>query len=88
MALEDKAALFAERLSSVPKAIENVIDVQMARLDGLLTRGAESGKRMTKFVDSVETAVTTTEAVLNKLDNGGPPLSDTAASLPQPSLKG
>jgi len=72
MALADKASLLAERIKSIPDTFGKVMDVQLARLDTIEQRGAEAAKRLTSVVDDVDSAVTSTENVINQITNGGP----------------
>lgn len=72
MALADKANLLAERVKSIPATFETAMDVQLSRLETLEQRGATAAKRFTSHVDDLDSAITTTENVVNQMSNGGP----------------
>jgi hypothetical protein len=80
MGLASKMALLADRVKSVPAALEAKADALLPRLDALEARGAPAFDDLTAVILDAEKGVAAAEAAMRLLTNGGPPLSDSGDS--------
>jgi hypothetical protein len=80
MGLASKMALLADRVKSVPAALEAKADALLPRLDALEARGAPAFDDLAAVILDAEKGVAAAEAAMRLLTNGGPPLSDSGDS--------
>jgi hypothetical protein len=79
MGLAEKMGRLAERMQSVPKALEAHADALLPRLDALEAKGAPTFEGLASVIADAEKGVAAAEAAMRLLTNGGP-LLDSAGS--------
>lgn len=79
MGLADKMAMLAERMHSVPKALEARADALLPRLDALEAKSAPTFDGLDAVLADAEKGVAAAEAAMRLLTNGGP-LLDSGGS--------
>jgi hypothetical protein len=79
MGLAEKMGRLAERMHSVPKALEAHADALLPRLDALEAKGAPTFEGLAAVIADAEKGVAAAEAAMRLLTNGGP-LLDSADS--------